>query len=256
MPWETRFNELVKYKAKHGDCNVPGKQGQLGGWVRSQRFAYKAGSLAQDRIDRLSGIGFKWVLVERGPEVPWETRFDQLVQYNAKHGDCNVPDGQGKLGNWVRTQRGAYKAGSLLQDRIDRLDSIGFLWALVVKGPSVPWKTSFNELIKYKSKHGDCDVPVRQGKLGMWVSNQRQYYMADLLSQDRIDRLSGIGFKWSLKVKCPEVPWETRLTSSSSTRQSTATAMFRGNRDSLGSGFLRKDKAIERARYRRTASLA
>ena len=102
------------------------------------------------------------------------------------------------------------QADSLAQVRIDRLNSIGFEWALKKAVSTVPWETRLNELIKYKSKHGDCDVPVRQGKLGMWVSNQRQYYMADLLSQDRIDRLSGIGFKWSLKVKCPEVPWETR----------------------------------------------
>ena len=324
VPWETRFKELVQYKAKHGDCNVPDVQGKLGNWVRSQRKAYKAGSFAQDRIDRLSGIGFKWALVERGSEVPWETRFKELVRYRAKHGDCIIPQRQGQLGKWTQKQRTNYKENKLAKDRIDRLSSMGFKWAVVEKGPKVPWETQFkellsyrsehgdcnvprrhgklgswvssqrraymadslaqvridrlnsigfewalkkavstvpwetrlNELIKYKSKHGDCDVPVRQGKLGMWVSNQRQYYMADLLSQDRIDRLSGIGFKWSLKVKCPEVPWETRLTSSSSTRQSTATAMFRGNRDSLGSGFLRKDKAIERARYRRTASLA
>ncbi|EJK71270.1 hypothetical protein THAOC_07311, partial [Thalassiosira oceanica] len=33
--------------------------------------------------------------------MPWETRYDELVQYKAKHGDCNVPwDHQGKLGVW------------------------------------------------------------------------------------------------------------------------------------------------------------
>ena len=101
----------------------------------------------------------------KGPEVPWETRFKELVQYKAKHGDCNVLVKQGQLGNWVRKQRVAYKAGSLAQDRIDRLSSIGFLWALVQIGPSVPWDTRFNELVKYKAKHGDCNFPTSQGKL-------------------------------------------------------------------------------------------
>ncbi|EJK52687.1 hypothetical protein THAOC_28011, partial [Thalassiosira oceanica] len=33
--------------------------------------------------------------------MPWETRYDELVQYKAKHDDCNVPwDHQGKLGVW------------------------------------------------------------------------------------------------------------------------------------------------------------
>ena len=60
MPWETQFNELVQYKAKHGDCNVPRKQGQFGRWVDKQRFNYKKGKLSQDRINRLNGIGFDW----------------------------------------------------------------------------------------------------------------------------------------------------------------------------------------------------
>ena len=87
VPWETRFNELVKYEAKHGDCNVPSSQGTLGNWVRVQRKTYMANSLTQDRIDRLNSIDFNWAL--KGPTVPWETRFKELVQYKAKHGDCS-----------------------------------------------------------------------------------------------------------------------------------------------------------------------
>ena len=71
-------------------------------------------------------------LVERGPIVTWETRFKELVQYKAKHGDCSVPDGQGKLGNWVRSQRKACKAGSIAQDR---LSGIGFKWSIRQRRP-------------------------------------------------------------------------------------------------------------------------
>ena len=128
VPWETRYNELVRYKAKHGDCNVPFSQGKLGMWVKHQRAVYKADSLAQDRTDRLNGIGFNWARREAVQTVPWLTLFDELVQYKAKHGDCNVPRSQGKLGRWVDTQRYNYKKYKLSQDRIDRLNSIGFDW--------------------------------------------------------------------------------------------------------------------------------
>ena len=94
-----------------------------------------ANSLAQDRIDQLNGIDFKWAMKEAVPTVPtvpWETRFNELVQqYKTKHGDINVPRSQGKLGNWVSRQRVAYNANSLAQNRIDRLSSIGFVWAIV-----------------------------------------------------------------------------------------------------------------------------
>ena len=97
----------------------------------------------------------------------------------------------------MRKQRAAYKAGSLAQDRIDRLSSIGFKWALVQIGPSAPWETRLSELLKYKAKHGDCDVPRSQGQLGTWVNNQRFNYKKSKLSRDRIYRLNGIGFEWT-----------------------------------------------------------
>ncbi|EJK73446.1 hypothetical protein THAOC_04929 [Thalassiosira oceanica] len=137
--WIVRFRELLDYRSEHGSCDVPRRQGQLGRWVRRQRNAYVAGSLTQDRIDRLDGIGFKWSLRELAPTVPWETRFDELVQYKEKHGDCNVPRNQGQLGAWVHNQRSAYSANSLAQDRIDRLEGIGFKWKL--KDSYVPWET-------------------------------------------------------------------------------------------------------------------
>ena len=123
--WNARFEELLDYESEHGDCIVPCKQGKLGIWVRTQRVAYMAGSLAQDRIERLDGIGFKW---KQRDKVPWETRFDQLVQYKAKHGDCNISRSQGQLGHWVNKQRFIYKKGKLSQDRIKRLNVIGFDW--------------------------------------------------------------------------------------------------------------------------------
>jgi len=156
-----------------------------------------AGALAQDRVDRLNGIGFKWSLMAKGPNVPWETRFDELVQYKTKHGDCNVPQRQGNLGIWVSYQRKVYMAGSLAQDRVDRLNSIGFKWSLMEKKQIQLWETRFHELVQYKAKHDDCNVPRNQGQLGAWVHTQRVTYKKNKLSQDRIDRLNDIGFDWT-----------------------------------------------------------
>ena len=126
--WDARFKELLEYRLEHGDCDVPNQRGKLGKWVSHQRTAYRAGLLERDRIDRLNGIGFKWLLINVGPNVPWETRFDELVQYKAEHGDCNVPQSRGKLGTWVSKQRQQYNNDKLSQDRIDRLNGIGFNW--------------------------------------------------------------------------------------------------------------------------------
>ena len=195
--WTAQFKELVKYKAKHGDCNVLTSQGKLGKWVSHQRTAYMSGSLVQDQIDRLNTIGFKWALIEQSAKVPWETRFKELVQYKTEHGDCNVRQSQGQLGNWVNHQRSNCRDGKLSQDRIDLLNDMGFDWALMEKGPKAPWETRFKELVQYNAVHGDCNVPRSQGQLARWVNNQRTTYKKGKLSQDRITRLNGIGFDWT-----------------------------------------------------------
>ena len=189
--WNTRFEELLDYRSEHGDCNVPQRQGKLGTWVKRQRTLYLTGSLAQDRINRLDSIGFKWSTREE----QWEARFKELLAYRSDHGDCDVPTSQGKHGHWVSKQRKTYLAGSLAQDRIDRLDSIGFKWTL--KDPNVPWETRFKELVQYKANQGDCNIPQKQGQLGKWVDTQRTNYRKGKLSQDRINCLVGIGFDWA-----------------------------------------------------------
>ena len=58
VQWEKRFNELVAYKKKNGNCHVPQSQGTLGGWVKNQRANYRKGKLLPERTAQLKGIGF------------------------------------------------------------------------------------------------------------------------------------------------------------------------------------------------------
>ena len=43
-------------------------------------------------------------------------------------------DNKFKLGEWVRNQRDAYKAGKLSAERIDRFEALGFVW-VAPRGP-------------------------------------------------------------------------------------------------------------------------
>lgn len=64
--WDEMFLLLLEYKRQHdGDCNVPGgwpDDPQLASWVSNQRSAKKAGKLTEEQIQRLTEIGFQWVL--------------------------------------------------------------------------------------------------------------------------------------------------------------------------------------------------
>ena len=146
--WDTKFHELVAYKDAHGgSCNVPrgyAENPQLGTWVSTQRKQYKkfqqdpsTSSMTQERIERLESIAFQWDPLS----AEWDTKFNELVAYKDAHGgSCNVPNRYAEnpqLGTWVDTQRTQYKkfqqdpsTSQMTQERIERLESIGFEWNL------------------------------------------------------------------------------------------------------------------------------
>ena len=143
--WEQRYAELEQYKAMYGNCNVPWKwseNSQLANWVSQQRTQYrlyqegKKSSMTKERIAKLESIGFEWVLLTL---VTWEQRYAELEQYKAMYGNCNVPwkwSENSQLANWVSQQRTQYrlyqegKKSSMTKERIAKLESIGFEWAL------------------------------------------------------------------------------------------------------------------------------
>ena len=118
-----------------------------------------------------------------------------MVTYKEKNGNCSVPQRQGKLGNWVVNQRTLCKKRKLSQKCIAQLEGIGFVWDLQEN----QWKDRFNELVVYKEKNNNCNVPQSQGTLGSWVSIQRCLHNKGMLSQDCTAQLKGIGFVWDVR---------------------------------------------------------
>ena len=50
--WKERFEELLEYKAKNGDCQVPVRfkeNQQLATWVRTQRRYFKEGTIEVEK---------------------------------------------------------------------------------------------------------------------------------------------------------------------------------------------------------------
>ena len=219
--WERHFRELQAYQADKGDCNVPqgwSENPQLGTWVMYQRAEKRKfdqgderAKITRERIDRLNGIGFVWDPVADA----WDQRFGELQAYQARVGNCNVSKQWSEnrpLGGWVGRQRAEKrkfdqgKPSSITQERIDRLDGIGFEWGLRLAAADA-WERHFRELQAYQERFGNSNVPVRgseKPQLGRWVDNQRtekrKFDQGDeraKITQERIDRLDGIGFEWN-----------------------------------------------------------
>jgi hypothetical protein len=58
----------------------------------------------------------------------WESRFEELQIYKDLNGNCLVPTSHSKLGFWVASQREQYKKEALSQERVEKLESLGFVW--------------------------------------------------------------------------------------------------------------------------------
>lgn len=97
----------------------------------------------------------------------WDERIEELVQFQQKHGHCEVPDDSDEyedLSAWIRQIRSSYYAShgddddektndiGLTEDRIDDLQNLGL--ELYLLRPVQRGKRRLKELIAYKRLHG------------------------------------------------------------------------------------------------------
>lgn len=225
--WPLRYEQLVEFKKQNGHCDVPynyAENRQLGIWVGNQRYKRKQNKLPPERERLLNDLGFTWEDVERGV---WDERFQELMEFKAKHGHCDVPvvyPENSKLGWFTKNMRAQQKSGTLSAEKIAKLDAMGFAWVSTRKatppqnrnGIQEPvtsaWRKSFDELVAYQMAHGNCDVPVKwkeNPQLGGWAAAQRALKKSGKLHPERERLLNEIGFDWHTSHTKEE--WETRF---------------------------------------------
>jgi hypothetical protein len=196
--WDRNFILLEEFKSVHGHTRIPQsykiKAIALGAWANSVRVSYRKGELTSDRIARLNSLGFSWNL----REYDWDLFYDKLLEFKKTHGHCRVPSkhkSDSKLATWVNSQRTFYSRGKLPENRINKLDSIGFDWS----PQDTDWDYLYSKLIQFKANNNHCRVPrsyMADPELASWVMWQRINYSKGKLSLERISRLEGIGFEW------------------------------------------------------------
>jgi superfamily II DNA or RNA helicase len=138
--------------------------------------------------------------------APWEFWFGLLQDYVNRFENSFVPhtylSNDFKLGFWVNSQRTKYKTGSLLKERIAKLESIPqWTWNQLEH----IWETFFDLLVEFTHEFGNASVPsdpklYKGQKLWFWTQMQRTRYKDGSLEQDRIAKLETLsGWTWSPK---------------------------------------------------------
>ena len=215
--WEKNYLLLCKYAKDHGRTFPPAdyisEEGvHLGQWMSNQRSNLKKGSISEERKNKLKQLGF----YGSAKEERWEQFFSMAKAYREDQGHLcmffqrSVSSPQ-ELSDWLSRQRIAYKKGTLPQDKIRRLESIGMIWDVRSHG----WEIMYEQAQAFYCLHGHLRVskdtgPDESRKLGQWISTQRAEYKKGtnpFFTEERIKRLEAIGMVWEASVDS-EAVWE------------------------------------------------
>ena len=96
--WDAKLQALMAYKKKHGDCLVPRKHPELGGWVNNQRSAFeyfttnKKSKITQERVNKLDAVGFCWKPERR--DGLFQPKGGEVIEARIRSGAWRVSGGK------------------------------------------------------------------------------------------------------------------------------------------------------------------
>ena len=217
--WEENRQMLIAYKDEHDTYFVsPQRNMKLSRWAENQRQSHRRGEMKESRLQLLREIKFFDEEYQRSPQKSspkkksgvgktvdemWEENRQALITYKDENGNLSVPS-KSKLGRWIENQRRAYKLGKMSQKRIELLQEIHFFdddqqqpveqrrTEALREATFGKWEEKRQELLKYKLKNGNFDVPSKS-QLGRWIENQKRAYRLDNLSNKRVELLQQMG---------------------------------------------------------------
>ena len=108
-----------------------------------------------------------------------------------------------RLATWIDIQRSAHRKGQLSPDRVKALNEIGFPWSVSEQ----KWEEYAARLQGYIQRHNEFpggSKAKNEGGLLRWITTQRRDKEDGLLSEERDQRLTAMGFQWEKSSQ----PWE------------------------------------------------
>lgn len=210
--WNKNYELCKIFYNTHGHLRIPQnymyEDVNLGTWIVNQRLAYfdKIGNnLTEEKIAKLNDIEMVWDATNN----VWDSNFLLLNEFYNEHGHIDVPNNymvqNVNLGKWLQNQRVLHKKGRLSNEHYEKLNNFNMIWDKI----EYRWEYFYKLAQKYYEEHGDLLVPqhyhVDGSHLGVWISNQRQYYKGNVqnsnLTEERISKLNALGMVWSLSDK-------------------------------------------------------
>ena len=170
-------------------------QKRAGLWLRSQRTAYRNGKLSQGfmtyRFEKL--IALDWWSWET-EKYTWDEQLTNCVKQYEKLGkipsSTSTDADERRARCWMLYQRVAYKKESLSIDRIEKIASLDW-W-----DEKYTWDEQLTNCVKQYEKLGKIQsltsIDADDRRARSWIRYQRIAYKKDLLSVDRIEKITAL----------------------------------------------------------------
>ena len=144
--------------------------------------------------------------LQRQLDAQWEQAFAAAKEVAAKGEINELPRGFTTeagfgLGRWLELQRqiqAGEKPGRLTAEQAARLEKLGIAWKQRMEQA---WERGYAAAREYRGEYGNLMVPVRYRDkngfaLGEWIVYNRQRFLGNNLSTDRVERLEALGMVW------------------------------------------------------------
>ena len=181
--WEKMYECARKYYEVHKNLEIPSdfktidgivfdEEGEsLGCWIKQQQTYYNYKSLSKERMKKLELIGMtsknthdtNWEKMYKLAKAYYMHYYDLRVRSDFKTIDGISYDEEGEnLGCWISTQRAKYKAGTLSEQKIKKLELIGMIFE-IAKNKNQNEIICMTHDIDYKGHKKEIDsIPYRE----------------------------------------------------------------------------------------------
>jgi hypothetical protein len=135
-----------------------------------------------------------------GPDQRFMSMYEQLLEFKAKYGHCDVPSrykANKNLAIWVANVRARHKRKQISEQRLKMLERIGFCWT----AERSKWQKMFEALNEFIAQNGHSIVPMvydQCPELAVWIRNLRKDCRKGVVSKDKVEQLARIGFTFEV----------------------------------------------------------
>jgi len=138
-------------------------------------------------------------------QAQWDAKFQQLVAYYKLTRNCR-PNRNSALGSWVIHQRRLQRQGTLLEERLLKLNNEAGEWGFVGPSPFLwdasafmggqrddsLWNAKLDDYVNFLEENGQYATEPKH--LIHWIDLQRKLQKKGKLLEDRKERLEEVGF--------------------------------------------------------------